>query len=281
MIEKGADINIEDKYGPNCIFYSVREGHYEMTQLLIENGANLNQIDKKKMTPLTFAEKNGQTRIEELLIKNGAVKPESKQSGDKKNKKNSNKGNNNTSSVGNEQNSELTIGEIQKPKKFLLVKIDEEGRKIQLTEEEIQEFKKMHSEIFKYLENKEELQKLTNNANKELLFYDCWEKQAKRLMNSLWKVKDAELFHKPVDPEELKIPNYFKIITHPMDFSTIKRKLNNNSYTNCKEFCDDLNLTFTNCYTYNGEQSYVGQICSNIENEYKKLYQQYGIQKFL
>ena len=66
MIEKGADINIEDKYGQNCIFYSVREGHYEMTQLLIENGANLNQIDKKKMTPLTFAEKNGQTRIEEL-----------------------------------------------------------------------------------------------------------------------------------------------------------------------------------------------------------------------
>lgn len=82
MIEKGADINIEDKYGQNCIFYSVREGHYEMTQLLIENGANLNQIDKKKMTPLTFAEKNGQTRIEELLIKNGAVKPESKQSGE-------------------------------------------------------------------------------------------------------------------------------------------------------------------------------------------------------
>ena len=160
MIEKGADINIEDKYGQNCIFYSVREGHYEMTQLLIENGANLNQIDKKKMTPLTFAEKNGQTRIEELLIKNGAVKPESKQSGDKKNKKNSNKGNNNSSSIGNEQNSELTIGEIQKPKKFLLVKIDEEGRKIQLTEEEIQEFKKMHNEIFKYSENKEELQKL-------------------------------------------------------------------------------------------------------------------------
>ena len=46
MIEQGSDINIEDKYGQNCIFYSIREGHYEVTELLIKNGANLNQIDK-------------------------------------------------------------------------------------------------------------------------------------------------------------------------------------------------------------------------------------------
>jgi hypothetical protein len=71
-------------------------------------------------------------------------------------------------------------------------------------------------------------------------------------MTSLWKVKDAEIFHKPVDPIELGIPDYFDIIKHPMDFSTIKRKLNKNQYTKCKEFCDDMELVFNNCILYNG-----------------------------
>jgi hypothetical protein len=41
-------------------------------------------------------------------------------------------------------------------------------------------------------------------------------------MNSLCRVKDSELFHKPVDPDLLGIPDYFDIIKNPMDFSTIK-----------------------------------------------------------
>ena len=90
--------------------------------------------------------------------------------------------------------------------------------------------------MYTYLENKESRNHLTENAKKELLYYDSWEKQAKKLMNSLWKVKDADLFHKPVDPIELGIPDYLNVIKNPMDFSTIKKKLNNNVYTNFKEF---------------------------------------------
>jgi len=45
-------------------------------------------------------------------------------------------------------------------------------------------------------------------------------------MNMLCKIKDAEIFHKPVDPVMLGIPDYLDIIKHPMDFSTIKVKLN-------------------------------------------------------
>jgi len=51
---------------------------------------------------------------------------------------------------------------------------------------------------------------------------DSWERFAKKLIGQLWKVKDAELFHKPVDPIDLGIPDYCDIITNPMDFSTIK-----------------------------------------------------------
>jgi bromodomain-containing factor 1 len=38
-------------------------------------------------------------------------------------------------------------------------------------------------------------------------------------------MKDATSFRFPVDPEALKIPYYLQIIEHPMDFSTIERKL--------------------------------------------------------
>lgn len=281
MIEKGSDINLEDKYGQNCIFYSVREGHYEVTELLIENGANVNQADKKKMTPFSFAEKFNQGKIAELLLRNGAIKPEPKNEREKKQKKNPNKVVGSHEAVSQTAKSEVSIDEIQKPKKFILVKIDSDGVKTPLTDEEINAFKKEHSEVYTYLENKDDRKKLTDNANKDLLYYDSWEKQAKKLMNLLWKVKDADLFHKPVDPIELGIPDYPNVIKNPMDFSTIKRKLNNCVYTNFSEFCDDIHLTFTNCYTYNGETSPVGVMCTKVKNEYNKIYNQLDMQKFL
>jgi hypothetical protein len=71
-------------------------------------------------------------------------------------------------------------------------------------------------------------------------------------MTSLCKFKDSKIFHKPVDPVELGIPDYFDIIKNPMDFSTIKKRLNNSNYTNFNEFCKDINLVFNNCILYNG-----------------------------
>jgi hypothetical protein len=60
------------------------------------------------------------------------------------------------------------------------------------------------------------------------------------------------MFHKPVNPIELGIPDYFDIIKNPMDFSTIKKKISNYQYTNCREFCEDMELVFYNCIIYNG-----------------------------
>lgn len=71
-------------------------------------------------------------------------------------------------------------------------------------------------------------------------------------MSNLWKFKDAELFHRPVNPVELGIPDYPDIIKNPMDFSTIKKKLNSGLYNNFEAFNNDVNLTFNNCFLYNG-----------------------------
>ncbi len=60
--------------------------------------------------------------------------------------------------------------------------------------------------------------------------YDSWDKAAKRMMNSLWKHHQSWIFHEPVDPKKLNIPDYNDIIKQPMDLGTVKTKLNSNQY---------------------------------------------------
>ena len=93
-------------------------------------------------------------------------------------------------------------------------------------------------------------------------------------MQKLWKANQAWIFHKPVDPEELEIPDYFDVVTKPMDFSTIKQKLALNQYHGgLQEFIEDVNLTFDNCIKYNGEDSSVGKMCKTVREEFHKIYQ--------
>jgi len=287
MIELGTNINIEDEYGQNCLFYAIRENHFEIVELLIQKGANVNQVDKKKRTPYSFAEKYNRQNICDLLLQNGANKPISKINAEKRGRKERKKlkellgeENINDENKINNENDDITLEELHKTRKCYLVKI-ENDKKIPLTDEEINIFKQEHEEIFKYLIDEKEREKLKENVDKSLLFFESWEKQAKKLINILWKVKGAYLFHKPVDPNELGIPDYPKIIKNPMDFSTIKKKLSNNLYTNFKQFNDDIKLTFDNCFLYNGANSSVGLSCTFVKTEYQKLFDQMGMNKFM
>ena len=49
----------------------------------------------------------------------------------------------------------------------------------------------------------------------------------------------------------LCIPDYFDIITDPMDLSTVKRKLMQKTYTTVEEFLSDMSLMINNCRKYN------------------------------
>ena len=64
--------------------------------------------------------------------------------------------------------------------------------------------------------------------------------------------EDAEMFLEPVDLEE--VPDYREIVSSPMDFSTIKSKLDNCEYTP-RTFADDCRQVFMNCALYNPEDS--------------------------
>ena len=71
------------------------------------------------------------------------------------------------------------------------------------------------------------------------------------VIKAVWKHQFGWPFHTPVDAIKLNIPDYHKIIKHPMDFGTIKKRLENNYYWSAKECIKDFNTVFTNCYVYN------------------------------
>lgn len=58
---------------------------------------------------------------------------------------------------------------------------------------------------------------------------------------------------RPVTKKEA--PDYFDVIEHPMDLSTIQSSLNNMGYKHNKELIDDILLMFRNCERYNDERS--------------------------
>jgi hypothetical protein len=71
------------------------------------------------------------------------------------------------------------------------------------------------------------------------------------VMKAVWKHQFGWPFQTPVDAKKLNIPDYHKIIKHPMDFGTIKKRLENHYYFTAKECIKDFNTVFTNCYVYN------------------------------
>ncbi|XP_042339672.1 bromodomain testis-specific protein isoform X2 [Plectropomus leopardus] len=73
----------------------------------------------------------------------------------------------------------------------------------------------------------------------------------KVVVKALWRHNFSWPFRQPVDAVALRLPDYYTIITKPMDLSTIKKRLQNKYYWQALECIQDFNTMFTNCYVYN------------------------------
>lgn len=69
------------------------------------------------------------------------------------------------------------------------------------------------------------------------------------LLRSMEKRDPQQFFAWPVTDNIA--PNYSQIITNPMDFSTIKQKIDDNNYQCVADFAEDFKLMCTNAMTYN------------------------------
>ena len=67
-----------------------------------------------------------------------------------------------------------------------------------------------------------------------------------------------------------KAPDYLDIIDKPMDFSSIKNKINNLKYQEYSTILDDIRLTFDNCRTYNEPSSDIYKIGQRLNNFFEK-----------
>jgi transcription initiation factor TFIID subunit 2 len=90
------------------------------------------------------------------------------------------------------------------------------------------------------------------------------------LLDQLVKHPDAFPFLNPVDPIRDGCPDYFTRILNPMDLSTIRSKVG--TYGTTALFLRDLDLMFSNCYTYNLPHSIVHQMGKRLEASMHELW---------
>ncbi|XP_076944049.1 uncharacterized protein LOC143614520 [Bidens hawaiensis] len=94
--------------------------------------------------------------------------------------------------------------------------------------------------------------------------------ECRKILKTLMIHKYGPVFNQPVDPIALGIPDYFSIITHPMDFGTISKKLDNDNYSSAEAFCSDVRLTFSNAMRYNPPGNYVHLMAKELNDTFGK-----------
>lgn len=90
--------------------------------------------------------------------------------------------------------------------------------------------------------------------------------QCSVILKSLMIHPAGWVFNQPVDPEKLNIPDYFSIISKPMDLGTIKTKLDRNLYYGTEEFVADVGLTFSNAMLYNPPENNVHKMAQELNS---------------
>ncbi|KAJ4355988.1 transcription initiation at TATA-containing promoter protein [Didymosphaeria variabile] len=100
-------------------------------------------------------------------------------------------------------------------------------------------------------------------------------KFCENVLSELLKPKYAKFswpFMAPVDPVALNIPSYMKIIKKPMDFGTVKKNLDAGVYQNAKDFYNDAQLVFLNCFKFNPETDEVNKMGKQLNEVFNSLW---------
>ncbi|OMJ76137.1 hypothetical protein SteCoe_24541 [Stentor coeruleus] len=91
------------------------------------------------------------------------------------------------------------------------------------------------------------------------------------LIKSLEECEEAGSFLEPVDYKTLGLFDYPRIIKHPMDLSTCKKKLKKGKYNNIEKLLKDISQIWENCRIYNQPGSLIVQQADFME-EFQKMF---------
>ncbi|XP_010060328.2 uncharacterized protein LOC104448222 isoform X1 [Eucalyptus grandis] len=95
-------------------------------------------------------------------------------------------------------------------------------------------------------------------------------KTVQLILDKLQKKDTYGVYAEPVDPEEL--PDYHDVIEHPMDFSTVRKKLANGSYATLDQFESDIFLICSNAMQYNAPDTIYHKQARAIEELGRKKF---------
>ncbi|KAI0011400.1 histone acetyltransferase GCN5 [Xylariaceae sp. FL0662B] len=87
--------------------------------------------------------------------------------------------------------------------------------------------------------------------------------QLRRFLYQIQNHKQAWPFLIPVNRDE--VPDYYNVITSPMDLSTVEERLLQDQYHGPKDLIDDLKLIFSNCRKYNDETTVYRKCAVRLE----------------
>jgi ankyrin repeat protein len=66
-LDRGADVNRQDKLGNTALLKAAQEGHKEIVSVLLEKGADLSAVDSRGKTALEIAKEQQRAEIVQLL----------------------------------------------------------------------------------------------------------------------------------------------------------------------------------------------------------------------
>lgn len=87
--------------------------------------------------------------------------------------------------------------------------------------------------------------------------------ELRRFLYQIQNHKQAWPFLTPVNRDE--VPDYYNVITSPMDLSTMEEKLERDAYATPKDLVDDLKLVVNNCRQYNDSTTVYNKCAVRLE----------------
>ncbi|KAF5207984.1 Bromodomain-containing protein [Thalictrum thalictroides] len=100
--------------------------------------------------------------------------------------------------------------------------------------------------------------------------------QLEMILDKLQKKDTYGVYAEPVDPEEL--PDYHDVIEYPMDFGTVRKKLQKGAYVKLEQFENDIDLICTNAMQYNAPETIYFKQARSIQELAKKKFQRLRIE---
>jgi len=87
--------------------------------------------------------------------------------------------------------------------------------------------------------------------------------QLLHILNEMQNHQASWPFQKPVSQDE--VPDYYNVITEPMDLETMEKRLEEDAYGSPEDFVRDAKLIFTNCRRYNNESTSYWKNANKLE----------------